>query len=366
MICERGIDDTLSARTLLKKGFAVEPVTVISSPVGPDFVARTRETVHLGPLRLEIRSNEAHFKELRYFPVAHPPSAECRPDHVLSFCNLDLDGPWSLEKLQKARDKGYRAKRFAMGFYLTDHFGPPAYLLKDPAYWVFAKSFEQIVWPYFAKLLLTTYSMRAGMLHLKAGAIALDGAATLLVGRGGGGKTLLLTRLCQQGAKFLSNTHVLIRDDTVIAVPTAMRVRADALFGPLIAERQLSEGIKEGEYVADPRVDFGWQSTDEAPLRNICLVDYRNPKQKIIRELDRRVLFDYMEHFGLALGAYYGLKEDLLDHAGGDVETFAHNWARMKEYLRATIERSRCYYLSCDAMDDPTLGEIVTLLQRGS
>jgi len=91
-------------------------------------------------------------------------------DYTLSFCNLNVDAPWDLPTLLEEQDGTYRAKRFAAGYYITDHFGSPAYLVtRGTHYWIFGTEFEPIFWPYVVKLLLTLYSMKQGMLHLKAG-----------------------------------------------------------------------------------------------------------------------------------------------------------------------------------------------------
>jgi hypothetical protein len=205
--------------------------------------------------------------------------------------------------------------------------------------------------------------MNHGMLHLKAAAVAVDGAGTLLVARGGGGKTMLLAQLCRAGAEFLSNTHTLIDGDEMIAVPTAMRVRNDAFFGPMIASRGLSPGIKPGEYVADPICDLEWRSRRKAPLRNICLIEYRGPRHREVRPLDRNVLYDYMEQFSSAFNVYVQ-KEDVLDYLGADLQAFSERTSAMRIALRALVERCSCYYVSCDSTDSGNLEALRKLLGR--
>jgi hypothetical protein len=325
------------------------------------FTVRSRRKVRLGPLGIEIRSNEERFIGMRYFPHSSHAEDEIRASYTVSFCNLNVDAPWPLQMLLKEQDKTYRAKRFAAGYYITDHFGPPAYLVtRGTHYWIFGSDFEPIFWPYVVKFLLTLYSMQQEMLHLKAAGIAVDGAGTVLVGRGGGGKTVLLTRLCQRGAQFLSNTHTLIDEQRMIAVPAAMRVRNDPLFAPMITARQLPTGLKAGEYLADPLADLDWRGVTVAPVRNVCLVDYRGPNRCDIREIDRDILFDYMEQFSLALNVY-GLKEDILDHLGGDVTGFSDQMQRIRLRLRALVDRCSCYYVSCDATNDGNLAVVYDL-----
>ena len=327
---------------------------------------RSRQVVRLGPVSVDIRSNEPEFKGFRFFPDSNDvmgwDAGDAAADFTLSFCNLGLDGPWSRAELELERDGSYRGGRMSVGYYLTDHFGAPAYLMtRGSHYWIFAEDFEPILWPYAVKYLLTLYSIRQRQLHLKAAAIAVSGQGALLVGRGGSGKTVLLHQLCQAGAQFLSNTHTLVEDRKLIGVRTALRVRADRFFGPIIAARGLSPNVKAAEYTADPIRDLDWPTAREAPVRSVCLVDYRGPEQRVIRKIDRDVLFDYMEQFSLAVGVY-GLKDDLLDLVGADAARFSSEMSRMKAQLRAIVQQSRCYYLSCDAEDPENRLAILAIL----
>ena len=157
----------------------------------------------------------------------------------------------------------------------------------------------------------SVYSMEHELVHLKAAGIAVGGHGALLVGRGGSGKTVLLSQLCRAGALFLSNTHVLVEGQNLMGIRTAMRVRPDRFFGPIIAARGLSPNVKASEYTADPIRDLEWSSLRVAPIRNVCLVDYRGREHCQIREIDRDILVDYMEQFSLAVNVY-GLKESKL------------------------------------------------------
>src|SRR5581483_10734096 len=162
------------------------------------FTIRSRRRVHLGPVSIEIRSNEARFAGFRFF-VREDQTRDMpgqKPDFTLNLCNVKVDGPWPLDQLAARHDRSYRGKKMSAGYYLTDHFGAPAYLLSQGTeYWIYAENFEPILWPYAIKHLLTVYSMEHGMLHLKAAAVAIDGRGALLVGRGGSGKTVLLNCL---------------------------------------------------------------------------------------------------------------------------------------------------------------------------
>ena len=340
----------------------------VDSPVEQAFRVRSRKEIRLGPVRIDIRSNEPDFKGFRFFtetvqPGAPDPAAGRGPHFTLSLCNLTVDGPWPLQSLLAMQDKNYRAKRMSAGYYLTDHFGAPAYLItRGTHYWIFAEDFERILWPYAIKYLLTLYSMEHRLLHLKAAAVAVEGQGSLLVGRGGSGKTVLLTCLCRAGAQFVSNTHALIDGQAVVGIPTAMRVRADRFFEPIIVERRLSSAVKAGEYTVDPIGDLGWSSVPSAPVRSVCLVDYKGTGSRVIQEIDRDVALEYLEQFALALNVY-GLKEDVLDCLGGEVPRFSAEVGQMRARLRALVYGSRCYYLSCDAAEPGDLRSIWELLK---
>lgn len=329
------------------------------------FFPRTWQHVRLGPLQVAFRSNEDVFAELRHFPESAHLPRDAPVHYTVNCCNVNIDGLWPLQQLKKAHDGTYRGKRFAAGYYLTDHFGPPAYLITQGSeLWIFAARFAPILWPFVVKFLLTKFSIEQRMLHLKAAAVSLSNEATLLVGRGGTGKTVLVTQLCQNsGAHFLANTHVLVHEETVIPVASSMRIRNDRLFGPLIAARALPEAIKAGEFLADPYADLGWSIGKACRIRNICLVDYRGDGRRVIGTVDREVLLDYMESFSLAVNIY-GLREDVLDYLGGDVRRFSTESSYMNAELQRLIERCRCFYVSCDVTDANNLRAIGEMLSE--
>jgi hypothetical protein len=336
------------------------------SPLGPRFCARSHRKVSLGPLKLEICSNEPNFTGMRYFPAGIQLEPHAAVHYTVNFCNLEIDGPWPGSRLPDLQDTSYRARRFSMGYYLTDHFGPPAYMItRQTECWIFGSDFEQILWPYVVKYLLTIYSVDNGLLHLKAAGLAINGRGALLVARGGGGKTVLLSRLCQRGAQFLSNTHSLAGPDEIIGIPTAIRVRNDRFFGPLIAEKALFRAIKPGEFNADPVADLGWKGSPAATPAVILLADYRRPGSSTIREMSPNSIIEYMDQFSLALNVY-GLREDLLDYFGSDVEQFALHTSAMRASLRSLVARCAGYYVSCDATDDRNLKALYDLIASAS
>lgn len=330
---------------------------------GADFIVRCSQKVRLGSLNVAFHSNEASFSELHYFPRSVHLQRDAPVDYIVNCCNISIDGPWPIEAIQSATDRTYRGGRFASGYYLTDHFGLPAHLVtRGRELWIYAQEFKQILWPFVVKYLLTVHSIEVGSLHLKAAAVELNGAATLLVGRGGTGKTVMLTQMCiAGGARFLANTHILVRGTTLTPVLSAMRIRNDRVFGPLIVARGLPPAVKNGDYLADPCTDLGWSVGSARQVQNILLLDYQGPTRRMIKEVQREILYDYMENFSLAVNIY-GLREDVLDYLQADVEQFSVEWSLMKSRLRELVDRCRCYHVSCDATDPHNLQSICSLL----
>ncbi len=77
-----------------------------------NFVVRSRRHVLLGPMRVDIRSNETTFSGMRYFPLYHDSEADApADDYVLNFVNLNVDAPWPVLDLL-AREKSQSGKRF--------------------------------------------------------------------------------------------------------------------------------------------------------------------------------------------------------------------------------------------------------------
>lgn len=337
-------------------------------PEANAFPCRSRKVIQLGPVRIDVRSNEPQFKGFRFFCDAGLPNVpesalQEQPDFTLTLCNLRFDASsWPMQTLLTRYDRSYRGKKMSAGYYLTDHFGAPAFLVtRGTHYWIFAEDFEPILWPYAVKHLLTVYAMERNMLHLKAAGVSFGGQGALLVGRGGSGKTVLLTQLCRSGAEFLSNTHALVDGRRLVGIATAMRVRPDKFFAPVILERDLPPSVKAGEYTADPLCDLDWASAQSVPLRTLCLLDYKPHAASVVRELDRRTMFNYMEQFALAINVY-GLKEDILDHLGGDVHSFSQEMSRVRTQLQFLVEACDSYYVSCDAAEPRNLQVIRDLL----
>ncbi|MEV5441046.1 FomB family phosphonate monophosphate kinase [Streptomyces sp. NPDC052644] len=310
---------------------------------------RSSRLVDLNLLRVRISSNLERFDAYAYFSRDAPAGAA--PDHEIVCVDLDRD-PYDPDVLRALTDRTLRAKRFRTGYYLNHIFGDPAYLVSEPGRsFVFGRRLERTVWPYFVKRILTDFAVDHGYLHLKAAGFTFgDGSTTLLVGPNGGGKTVFLTQACLDGARFLTNTHVLVRDGEAHAVPSAVRVRRAPQFEALIEGHGLTPHLESGDYVAAPELLFPGTPRDRGRVRNIVITDFAPDRPQGFERITA-------EQAGLFLGLFadavvnYGLKDDLLAHHGGDLDAFTATLAALRGRLTALVEGARCYRANVDMLD---------------
>ena len=322
----------------------------------------TDETIRLGPLSLRLTSNIAPFPALQYFShVARSPYNGEKSDFEL-WCVSPERANLNREYLREQVDGTYRAARFMEGYYATDHFGPPLFLVtRGRRYYVFGEQFEQVVWPYFVKYFLTLHSLADSALHIKAAAFAIGSTGTLVLGRSGSGKSVLLLQLCRSGAQFVTNTHALIKDGCLSGVASSMRVRPGEWFSDLAQLTESRPSIKSGELNIDPCQVLDVFQGDSIAIRNLCIVDFKGAGCCTVDRISEEIVYDYAEQFVLAINAYR-LEEDLLDFYANDFRQFAHVYARMKAQLHDLVRGCNRYYISCDVLDQKCRDTVFSLL----
>lgn len=323
----------------------------------------TDETIHLGPFSFRLISNVPEFPALNYFRSESRNPPHSTPQFELWCVSLkasEIDRDYLSEQV----DRTYRGNSFLHGYYVTDHFGEPVYLVtRGRRYFAFGEKLELVVWPYFVKHFLMRHALRTGALHLKAAALALGSVGTLIIGRGGAGKTVLLTQLCHGGARFVTNTHSLVKDGYTTGVASSMRIRTDSLLAGLVGKQGGMPAIRPNEVVIDPYRLFEANRGETVEVKNLCIVDFRGKGCHTIANLSEQETYDYAEQFSLSVNVYR-LEEDLLDFFKGDYHRFSQVYHGMKRQLEELIRRSRCYYLSVDVFDRNHQAEILDLLSR--
>ena len=170
------------------------------------------KVVDLGIATVRIHTNVPSFSGFRFFAEISDAADSMGPFDYELYC-IDREYPHYLdETLVRAHgDHSFRGDRFRSGFYLTHHIRPSATLIsRGSRHYIIGRRLDRIIWSWYTKYILTIHSLRQGWLHVKAAAFALDGKGVLVIGRGSGGKTVLVTQMCTDGATFVSNTHVII------------------------------------------------------------------------------------------------------------------------------------------------------------
>lgn len=321
------------------------------------------ELIRLGPVSVRMVSNVAPLQALQYFSRAARKAFEGEPTQFELWCISLGAGNFDRGYLREHVDRSYRSDRFLEGYYVTDHFGPPLYLVsRGRHYYVFGEQFELVVWPYFVKYFLTLHALENDLLHIKAAALAINSVGTLVIGRSGGGKSVFQLQMCRSGAQFVTNTHTLIKDGRMSGVASAMRVRPGAWFAELAGMVSSTPSLKSGELNIDPYQILDAYSGNAVEVRNLCLVDYR-PGRRTIDTIPEQMAYDYAEQFVLALNAYR-LEEDLLDLYDNDSRRFVQTYARMKAQLGNLIGQCRRYYISCDILEPKNRDEVFSLLSE--
>lgn len=319
----------------------------------------TDETLDLAGCRVRLVSNVAGFPALRHF--ARRARRQRAPGAEFELCCVSLaEAGLTAADVVPYVDDTARARSFRAGYYVTDHFGAPAYVVsRGRRIHVFGERLERVVWPYFVKYVLSRHALERGLLHLKAAAFAIGSAGTLVVGRGGGGKTLLASQMCLRGARFVTNSHALVGDGRLRGMSSTIRLRPDPWTSSLTEAAAVDPALAQGEVLLDP--DDAFEVADEpVGLRNVCIVEHGGGGPGIA-PLDAEDAYECAEQFALALNVYR-LEEDLLDLSGRDPVAFARHLGEMKERLRRSVMGARCLLVTADMLDAAVQDELLDAL----
>ncbi|MGW3498154.1 hypothetical protein [Streptomyces sp. NPDC001020] len=316
----------------------------------------TDQVVRIGPLTLRIASDRPDFPALHYFSRAARMPDGTAPDVEL----------WCLSDAVPGlpADTTARARNFASCYYVTDHFGPPVHMSSSGNRIVLVGDhLERLVWPYVVKYLLLRHTVTAGGLFLKAAALAVGDGATLIVGRGGAGKSVLVSGLCQNGdATFITNSHVILAGGAVQGVASTMRMRP----GPWLDQvgTASAAALDPSERLVDPYDAFPRHAGAAVPLRAVWIADFRAPGEHDVQQLTPDEAVSVAEQFAFGLNVYR-LEEDLLDLCGGDYRAFAAQYGRMRAQLHTAVNTCPTYRVRSDVQLTAHRDQLLHLLSDG-
>jgi len=321
--------------------------------------------IDLGCMNILVRTNKRNFRGYNHFAkLVSFKNCNANTDFEIYCIDLESEQHINYNYVKQFADKTYRSRMFTSGYYVTDKFGPEICLVtKGHRYYIFGTRLERVLWPYLVKYLLTIHSITDNSLHLKAASFEVNSFGTLLFGRGGAGKTVFLSQICLRGAWFVSNTHVYVKDGIVCGVPSNMRVRNDACFRDLIHSNNLPESIKTGEFLLNPYSLFNSRTKETTNLKNLCLIDFNKESLSLIKTIDKKYMYNYLEQFSLPINVY-GLKEDLLDYFENDYASFSRVYTLMKNRLQEIVEKNNCFYISADMTKQENQKKIYELLSQ--
>ncbi|MGY4644299.1 hypothetical protein [Cellulomonas sp. URHB0016] len=241
----------------------------------------------------------------------------------------------------------YRENVVRRGLYRGHHVGPSA-RLKHLDHRNIALSHPDpgvIIWSLIVKHVLTVCAMEAGLLHLKGAAVAHEGKAYLLLGRGGGGKTEMARVLCAHGARLMANTHLLVNGTTVCGVSSNVRVRDGGRDVYVPPDR--SSGL-------DPY--SGW-----LPIGAVLWVKYRTDGQAVVETMPAHVAKANLRYFSESI-SNWELKEDVADQFRSDPFALAGRVNRIDELLDEFCRTNDIYYANVDAFSPAGVEKLVSVM----
>lgn len=237
------------------------------------------------------------------------------------------------------------------GYYNGHHFGAPVLLSTSGNHiTVVGGMLEKVIWPYLIKWVLTSYAVRENYSHIKSAALADgQGSISLIMGRGGGGKTVFLTEACARGNRFMTNTHTLLRDNVAHAVPSAIRIRRTDQTRALETASEDHHIDKDGFLVA-PSVAFAGPPVSQGPVAQILLINHTGKHRTKVTTVGTETATAFLEQFGLAISTYT-LRHDLLGAVSHDLEKYARVYMAQKQRLVKLIEMTPCFEVDADLYD---------------
>jgi len=241
----------------------------------------------------------------------------------------------------------YREKIMLRGAYRGHHVGQPARLkiIDDRNIAFFHPDPGMIIWSLVVKYVLTVCAIQADLLHIKGAAVAHEGRAYLLLGRGGSGKTEIARTLCGNGARLMANTHLLVDGGSVRGVTSNVRVR---------------EGGRDVYVPADDGHGLcGW-----LPIGAVFWVKYRTDGKAVIERMPPHVAKANMRYFAESI-SNWEIKEDIADHFHSDPLAFAEHVNRTDELLNKFCDGNDIYYANLDILSSEGLAGLMSVMKTG-
>lgn len=307
--------------------------------------------VDLGAFNIKVSVPPSAQSVTRFFQRVRPLQDGEAVEHRFEVVLVGVQGAdiASSTALCQLLDASYRSIRLQRGYYVTEHFGRPSgMIVRGNCYFFFTDEFDKLVWGYLVKALLTRFAVETERLHLKAAAFVCDGAGTLVIGRGGGGKTVLCGTMCDYGSDWVTNTHALLDGTNCTGVLSRLKVRdrPHAIAGD--PPNAVIPAILPGESLVDP-ARLGWSVRPSCALSTLLIVDFASGQRRIAG-VSSGFAYAIAEQFGLAINVY-GQKEDYWDYIVPGAQAFVERLDTERDMLRRLTETLCCLHVSIDMLD---------------
>lgn len=259
-------------------------------------------------------------------------------------------------------DNTYRGKCFSNGYYVTDHFGDPVNVITSGnEIYLYGKYLEKIIWSYFIKYFLLLDSIDNKGLFIKAASFAINNKATLLIGKGGAGKTVFLSHMCMnKKVEFITNSNAIIKNNHIHGIYSSMRIRPGKHYNELFKVSSKHENLKEDEVIIDPDNYFEITMNTGKSVKNILILKY-TPNVHKVTKISKSICVNYLELYALGINVYK-LEEDLQEYFLDNVLVLGEAYSNMKAVLNKLVGNCNCYYIETDILESANKEKIEKLL----
>jgi hypothetical protein len=317
----------------------------------------------IGPVRLAVYIPTNDYHAINYLCDEVPNDSNVTNyDYELVMYDLHSMNNIKYDDYIHFGDKTFRANRFKSGFYLTHHFGESVLkITRGKTHFIIGRNISKLLWSFYIKFYLCHYSTCNDLLHLKAAAVADKfNNVTIIIGKGSGGKSVLLNKLMTSGYRFLSNTHILISNGSVLGVNTAIRFRNDPYFSKYIANGMAKEHIEQGEYIISPNSIYD-DIVSEGYLKNIVIANYGSGETGIF-EVDQDYSTNIIRNFSYPLNTY-AMKDDYLEMVNGSLSDFIELYSKDISKIMDVTESSKNIYCNFEIENSKDYDKLLQMLR---
>lgn len=306
-------------------------------------------------LTIKIVTNNNYGRAQSYFSNVLYSNTNDNADYIIyniedSLVNIPIE----LRDFYK--NKSLRNKRMQSGYYNLNHFGSPIFFAREKNTYVLIgniKDTTQTIWSFVIKEILTQYSIKNAMLHLKGSLIEKNHKGLLIVGDKNSGKSTLTYKLMKSnlGFKFVANTHILVDDDlNCYGIKSNINLRKDMIKSlNIIEENQLN--IEEGKCVNIDPVELHYELSQNVKLEHVIYYSCNKEDKIINKQLSLEEGLIMMNAFSESIRVY-NLESDIFEYFHKDTAKFCETIKNIDAKIKNIIASKGMIYFSFDMLGE--------------